>query len=154
MMKRKTIDTLLEYLLVGLMSVMVLNVLWQVFSRYCTGYSSQFTDELATFLLIWVGLLGTAYVAGKKGHLAIDLLPEKLKGRQRQRLELVLHVLAIVFALTVMVIGGIRLVYITLLLGQLSASMEVPLGYVYLSVPLSGLLIIYYGVEDIRILWQ
>jgi TRAP-type C4-dicarboxylate transport system permease small subunit len=50
------------------------------------------------------------------------------------------------FALFVLVIGGIRLVALTLILGQTSAALQVPLGYVYLALPLSGLLIMFYSV--------
>ena len=71
---REVIEKALEWLLVFLMSVLVLDVLWQVFSRYILSSPSSYTDELAGFLLIWVGLFGAAYVAGKREHLAIDLL--------------------------------------------------------------------------------
>jgi len=129
---------------------MVVNVLWQVASRYLLGSPSLFTDELANFLLIWVGLFGAAYAAGQKAHLAIDILPNKLTGHKKHILNLIISILSIFFALTVMVIGGARLVWLTLSLEQLSATLRVPLGYVYLAIPLSGLLIIYYTIVDFK----
>lgn len=83
MIIRKRIDKVLEIVLVIIMSTLVLDVLWQVFSRYVLASPSSFTDELAGFLLIWVGLLGAAYVAGKNEHLAIDLLLQKKKGKRK-----------------------------------------------------------------------
>ncbi|WP_316931840.1 TRAP transporter small permease [Parabacteroides distasonis] len=53
-------------------------MLWQVLSRYILVSPSSVTDELAGYLLIWVGLLGAAYVSGKNEHLAIDLLLQHL----------------------------------------------------------------------------
>ncbi|MEO9476699.1 MAG: TRAP transporter small permease [Cyclobacteriaceae bacterium] len=147
---RNSIDKVLSWGLVVLMSVMVINVLWQVASRYLLGSPSLFTDELASFLLIWVGLFGAAYAAGQKAHLAIDILPNKLTGRKKHILNVTISVLSVLFALTVMVIGGMRLVYLTLSLEQLSATLRVPLGYVYLAIPLSGLLIIYYTIVDFK----
>jgi TRAP-type C4-dicarboxylate transport system permease small subunit len=44
-----------------------------------------------------------------------------------------------------MVIGGFRLVSITLKLNQISAALQIQLGYVYLVLPLSGLLIMFYA---------
>lgn len=149
-MLRKKIDKLLAGLVVILMALMVINVLWQVASRYLLGSPSLFTDELANFLLIWVGLFGSAYAAGQRSHLAIDILPNKLTGKKKYYLNVLISLLAVAFALTIMVIGGIRLVYITLSLEQLSATLRVPLGYVYLSLPVSGLLIIYYSLHDIK----
>ena len=37
-----------------------------------TSNPSSFTDELARYLMIWLGILGAAYVAGKNEHVAID----------------------------------------------------------------------------------
>ena len=67
---QQRLNKVLEIFLVVLMSVLVIDVLWQVFSRYLLSSPSSFTDELAGFLLIWVGVLGAAYVDGRKEHLA------------------------------------------------------------------------------------
>ncbi len=130
----------------GLVMLMVVNVLWQIGSRYLTKSPSGFTDELAGFLLIWVGMLGAAYATGQRLHLAIDLLPRKVGERQQRVFNVVVNLLVLIFALAVMVIGGIRLVYITLSLNQLSSALQVSLGYVYAIIPVSGLLIIYYSI--------
>ncbi|MFC6998935.1 TRAP transporter small permease [Rufibacter roseus] len=148
-MIRKKIDSLLFGLLVFLMAFMVLNVLWQVASRYVLRSPSSFTDELARFLLIWVGLLGSAYVTGKKLHLAIDIIPSKMTGKGAKNLSIFINILVALFALFVMVWGGLKLVYITLTLNQTSAALNVPLGYVYSVLPLSGLLIIYYSFMNL-----
>ena len=145
---RQKIDRFLGATVALLMGVMVINVLWQVASRYLLGSPSVFTDELANYLLIWVGLLGAAYASGKKMHLAIDLLPNKLEGARKRHLSLLITGFVILFAVTVMVIGGARLVYLTLLLEQLSPSLQIPLGYIYLVIPVSGLFIIYYSISN------
>lgn len=48
-----------------------------------------------------------------------------------------------------MVLGGIRLVTITLTLNQISAALQVKLGYVYLVLPVSGTLIVVYSVMNL-----
>ena len=53
------------------------------------------------------------------------------------------------FAFFAMVWGGANLVYITLKLKQTSASLGLPLGYVYSVIPLSGLIIIYYSIVNL-----
>ena len=146
---RKTIDSVLEKFLIGVMGVMVVNVLWQVFSRYILQSSSSWTEELARFLLIWLGLFGAAYATGKKLHLAIDLLPNKLEGVKKRRLDQIIHSLVLLFGLFPMVIGGGRLVYLTLTLEQISSAMSLPMGIVYLSIPVSGALIVYYSLLNL-----
>lgn len=146
---RKRVDSALFVFLVFLMAAMVLNVLWQVASRYIFQSPSNFTDELSRYLLIWVSLLGASYVAGKKLHLAIDIIPQKLEGKNERNLNILINLLVALFALFVMVWGGLNLVYITLKLEQISAALNIPLGYVYLAIPLSGLFIIYYSIVNL-----
>ena len=143
----KIINTVLEKVLIFLMGLMVINVLWQGCARYIPFIPGSFTDELARYLLIWVGLLGAAYASGQHMHLALDLLPEKLEGVAKSKLLIFINVLVSIFAFLVMIVGGIRLVYITLYLGQTSAALGIPLGFVYMVLPLSGVLIIYFAIH-------
>jgi TRAP-type C4-dicarboxylate transport system permease small subunit len=139
----------LELLLVILMSVLVLDVLWQVISRYLLSSPSSFTDELAGFLLIWVGVLGAAYVAGRKEHLAIDILVQKSPPARQRLLLQIIYSLIFLFALSVMVTGGTILMYTRFALKVKSAALQLPLGYVYVVLPISGLIIMYYEVVHI-----
>lgn len=146
---RKLVDKFLERLLMGLMALLVVDVLWQVLSRYVLASPSSFTDELAGFLLIWVGLLGAAYVTGQEGHLAIDLLVRKVDAAWQRRLRALSYLVIALFAVAVMIVGGSWLVYTRFYLGVTSASLQVNLGYVYLVLPLSGLLTAYYAIDSL-----
>ncbi len=154
---KQVVDRVLEWALIVIMAVMTLNVLWQVFTRFVLDDPSSFTDELARYLLIWAGVLGASYGVSKRFHLAIDLLPRKLEGNARARLEVFIECCILFFAVCVMVIGGAQLVSITLQLDQTSAALQVPLGYVYIVIPVAGVLIVFYSslfiisrIRDIR----
>ena len=140
------ISRILSIMLIVLMSVMVLDVSWQVFTRFILQDPSSFTEELAGFLLIWIGLLGSSYALYTKSHLGIDILTSKLSGFRKQLTQIMIHAIVILFALFVLVIGGIRLVNITFTLKQISPAMSIPMGYVYLVLPLTGILMIYYSL--------
>lgn len=140
------IDKTLEQLLVVLMAIMVIVVTWQVTTRYLLNSPSSYTEELATYLLIWISLLGAAYALRLRAHLGVDILTHKLQGNAKRTSELIIYTAIILFSLVVLVVGGIRLVSITLQLDQLSAAFKVPVGYIYLVLPLSGLLMIYYSI--------
>ncbi len=144
-MKRK-IDILLEKLLIFIMSILVIDVLWQVLSRYILSSPSSFTDELAGFLLIWVGVLGAAYVTGQKEHLAIDLLIQKSKPENQKKLMVVINISIALFALFVMIIGGGWLVITRFKFDVSSAALQLPLGYVYSVMPISGGLMLFYSL--------
>ncbi len=141
-----TIDKVIRFLLVILLGGMTINVLWQVFTRFVLQNPSSYTEELARYTLIWTGILGAAYVAGQKMHLAIDLLPTKLTGKRKIYLELIIQTAIIIFTIFVMIVGGLRLVNITFTLHQISAALQIPLGYVYLVIPISGFIILFYSL--------
>jgi TRAP-type C4-dicarboxylate transport system permease small subunit len=145
---RQIIDKTLEWVLVFFMSILVLDVLWQVISRYVMNSPSSFTDELAGFLLIWVGLLGATYVAGKREHLAIDLMLQRSSPKRKYILEMIISTVIILFAITVMIVGGIWLVYTRFYLSVKSAALGLPLGVVYLVLPVSGILITYFDIDN------
>lgn len=143
---KRTLDKYLEKVLIFIMGIMVIDVLWQVLSRYVLSSPSSFTDELAGFLLIWVGILGAAYVAGQRQHLAIDLLIQKSSISNQKKLNNIINICIALFSLSVMVVGGMWLVITRFQFNVSSAALQIPLGYVYLVMPLSGLLMLYYSI--------
>lgn len=145
---RQRIDKILGIVLMVIMATMVLNVIWQVGTRYLSGSPSSFTDELARYLMIWIGILGAAYVSGRNNHVAITLLPSKLSEAKQKILKGIVDLIVMAFALVVFVMGGIRLVYVNFVLGQESPALQIPLAYVYLVIPISGILIIYFKISD------
>lgn len=145
-------NRILEIIIIFLMIILVLDVLWQVFSRYVLSSPSSFTDELAGYLLIWVSLLGAAYVTGAREHLAIDILLQRSNPKRKRILGLIIQSVILGFAVVVLVIGGSWLVYTRFYLGVKSAALQIPLGYVYIVLPLSGLIIAYYSIRHLRLL--
>lgn len=146
-----TLNKAIEWLLVTIFALLVIDVVWQVISRYLVGQSSSFTEEFARFALIWLTVLGAAYINGQKeGHLSMDFLLSKLTEKKRHSRQKVIQVVMAIFALIIMVIGGGNLVYTTLSLGQLSSALNVPLGYVYAIVPICGMIIIFFSLHNIK----
>ena len=146
---RDKLNRVLEVILIMLLGVMVLNVSWQVFSRYVLANPSSFTDELARYLMIWLGVLGTAYVSGKRLHVAIDILHSQLSLSSQKTMQKVIFSIVILATFLIFIIGGSRLVYLSYLLGQKSAALQIPLYLVYVCVPLSGACIIFYKINDL-----
>ena len=145
---RIKVNKIIERFLVLILVGMVLNVIWQVFTRFFTSSPSAFTNELARYLMIWLGILGAAYISGKQEHVAIDFFVKKLNNSLRRFIDSFVLFSILSFAFFVMIIGGINLVYITLKLEQYSPSLQIPLALVYSIIPISGLLIIFYKVTQ------
>ncbi len=146
---RRLIDTVLGWVVAALLGALVLDVLWQVFTRFALRSPSSFTEELARYLLVWVGLLGAAWAGGQQMHLGIDVLATRLPPGPREAARRSASGLVACFAVGVLVVGGLRLVSVTLALGQTSAALGLQLGWVYLALPVSGLLIAFYAIGDL-----
>ena len=142
----KSITKTLEFVLITLMVLIVVDVSWQIFTRFILKDPSSYTEELAGFLLIWIGLLGASYALYTRAHLGIDILTTGLKGAKRKGAEILTYLIVLLFALFVLVIGGVWLVDLTFTLNQISPAMAIPMGYVYLVLPLTGVLMIYFSM--------
>lgn len=149
---RKQIDRILALVVVSMMGILIVTVLWQVTSRYLLPQPASWTEEMSRFLLIWVTMLGAAYLTGQHGHIAIDLISDRLSPRRARHLQTFIRSTVMVFALLAFCVGGANLIYITLSLGQSSAVLGVPLGYVYMVIPASGLLIVFFTIHDLIVL--
>lgn len=139
----------MEVFLIIIFALLVFDVLFQVFSRYILKGSFTWTEELARFSLIWMSILGAAYLNAKREHLSMDFLYQKFSNTTKKKVSIIIEILIFLFALIVMVIGGSNLVYTTLHLGQLSGTLRIPLGYIYAILPFSGLLIMWFSIYHI-----
>lgn len=139
---RSTARRAIELLLIAAMGILVVDVLWGVVSRFVLGAQSRFTEELATMLLIWVSLLGASLAYGSGQHLGVDYFASKLHPDARRLMHRIVAAVVMAFAASVMVYGGWILFSRTLASGQVSPAMGLPMGYVYLVVPISGALFI------------
>jgi TRAP-type C4-dicarboxylate transport system permease small subunit len=139
----------LEWLVTAIMGILVVDVVWQVFTRYVLRDPSAWTDELAKMLLIWVALLSAAVGFRRSSHLGVEVLVERLRGRIRTAAEIFIYLTIVVFAVLMMLYGGWRLVSTTLAMGQASPALGVQMGYVYCALPLSGVFVVIFSLENI-----
>jgi TRAP-type C4-dicarboxylate transport system permease small subunit len=146
---KRVLDRLLETLVMAAMAILVLDVLWQVFTRLVLKHPSTWTEELAQFLLVWVALLGAAVALNRGAHLGIDYFVGKLPYRARVATEVLVFLCVAAFAFFVMVVGGIDLVRSMLDLGEESPALRLKIGYVFLAVPISGFFLTLYAVMGI-----
>ena len=151
---KQGLDKALEVLVAMVMGLLVLDVTWQVVFRFVVvrirpNATCTWTEELATFLLVWVALLGASVALHRKAHLGIDYFVSKLEPHTRKMAELFSYLCVVAFSLGVMTVGGTILVMRTFELGQISPALHLEMGYVYLAVPMSGFFMTLYSLEGI-----
>lgn len=141
------LEVILEWACAFLMALMVIDVSWQVISRFVLSKPSSFSEEMARFLLIWIGFLGAAYAYKRGAHLGLDIVTAKLQGMRKRIARVFIELMVLGFVLSVMIYGGTKIVFLTYELKQLSAALQIPMAFVYLVIPLSGALIAFFAVE-------
>jgi TRAP-type C4-dicarboxylate transport system permease small subunit len=140
-------DKTLEVFVMIIVSGMVLDVLWQVFTRLILKNPAVWTEETSTILLMWTGILGASLAYGKKAHVSMEYFAQKLSVQNGKILDLVVTLLVAVFAFYVMLIGGIRYIVTTFQTGQTSPTLGIKTGYFYLCLPISAFFMLTYCVE-------
>jgi len=128
---------------------MVISTLLQVFARLI-NLNVPFTEELTIYSMMWVTLFGSAYTFGLRKQIAIDALHSALRESSKWKLEIIVEVIIAVFAVLILIIGGTRFVYITFKLGQVSSVMQIAKGWIYIAIPISGVLVMVYNLLNIK----
>ena len=139
----------LELFIVATMALLVVDVVWGVFTRYALGEQAKWTEELARFLLVWVALLGGAVAFGTKAHLGVDYFVNLLHPDARKLTAVVADLVVLFFAGAVLLLGGASVVREALALEQTTPALGWKMGYVYLALPISGFFVVIYTVDNL-----
>lgn len=144
---RKYLNKCLMGLCVAIFVLMVIVGTYQICTRYFFGRPSTVSEELLTYSFTWMALLASAYVFGKRDHMRMGFIADKIKGRPRQILDICIEVLIMGFAMLAMVWGGTSIMQLSM--HQKTASLGIPMGYIYTVLPLAGVCIVVYAVLNI-----
>ncbi len=118
----------------------------QIFARFIVNSSLPWSDEACRYLFVVTVSLGAGVCVRDRNLIAVDLIPQKLKGKFRFYYVLVLNLLVMCMAYVLLVYGYN---FARMNMKQLSSSMQIPMGLVYLVLSLSGLLIIVSTLRNI-----
>jgi TRAP-type transport system small permease protein len=124
---------------------MTVLVFLQVIYRYVIGDSLSFSEELARYMFIWSVAMGSALALRTRSHIGVELLVERLPESLGNRAKLLANALNLAF-FALLVWFGFDMVLETM--DQESPAMELPLGYVYLSVPLSAIVLLICEIQN------
>ncbi|KGN31471.1 hypothetical protein N802_03650 [Knoellia sinensis KCTC 19936] len=141
---RRVIDKILAVLCVVIFTALVLIVGWQVFSRQVLPTPATWTEESARYVFVVLAMLGSALVFSERGHIAVELLAERLPGVAQKVLAVVVELTVVFFAAFVLIYGGMRAA--SNAWGQNIPTMPVSVGQIYAVLPVAGVLIAYFAI--------
>lgn len=131
-----------EYLLVVSLAFTVIIVFIQVIMRYVFNSSLSWSEELCRYIFIWQVWLGASLAFRDRQHISIEMVRDKLKGRTKIIYNIIGNIITLGFNIF-LVSYGFQLVGKMMERGVISSGMRLPLYIVYLSVPLSSLIILF-----------
>ena len=144
---RKAMNTVVSTICIVLFAVMVVVGTYQIITRFVFNNPSTISEELLTYTFAWMAIFSSAYVFGKRDHMRMTFIADKLPKEQRKILEIVIELLIIAFAVIVLIYGGFTIMGLTMT--QKTASLGVMMGVIYAVVPICGILIAIYGVLNV-----
>jgi len=99
---------LVDWICLGLMAALVVDVFLGVFSRYVLHATFQWYDEVARLCFVWMVFLGAATAVRRGAHFRLHLLIDRFGRRARRATDLAVGLLVVGFG-AVLVAGGIAL---------------------------------------------
>ncbi len=140
------IKNLPEGILVLLMSIVMLDMMALVFSRYALRHAFFWAEEIGSYGLIWITFIGSAVAVKRKAHFSMPLFTERLTPSSRQILDILLSALILVVAIILIVTGSILT---RMGLASESPALNIPMYYVNMGAPIGGVLIAIYAIMEI-----
>jgi TRAP-type C4-dicarboxylate transport system permease small subunit len=143
---KKVIESLIvfsRWIIIGLSTIMVISMFFQVVTRYAMGTGIPWTEELARFSNVWLIFLGAAMLVFYDEHIKVTILDSILKGAALKAVIIFRDIVYIAYSLVVIKIGISTLSIVS---KQTSANMLLPMNYIYVAIPVGGLLTILYYV--------
>jgi TRAP-type C4-dicarboxylate transport system permease small subunit len=136
----------LDTVAVALFAAMFGAIILQIVLRYVFNAPLVWTDELASYLFVWISFLGWTTATRKRIHIGIGLVADRLPARGRRLLHGFWCVCTIAFALVLLVIG----IIITRRNADIQmVSLDFAFWPVYLVVPIAAVFLVLYGLRDL-----
>jgi TRAP-type C4-dicarboxylate transport system permease small subunit len=123
-------------------SAMSILVLYQVITRYIFNAPSNISEVVARSLFVWLTMFGGAFVFGRREHMNIEFIRSKFPPKIKICIEMFSELVIAVFAVLVMIIGGFWQASNQMI--QVESMTQIPMGYIYSAIPISGILILFY----------
>lgn len=122
---------------------------WSVVMRYVFNAAPVWVDETIGMLLVAIVSLATADVLRRGGHIGVDIITNRLRGRGR-RAAAVWSCVCVILSAIVLLVNGWETAMFSRMLGVVTEGyLELPLYWLMLFVPLMGLLLLLTALETL-----
>ncbi len=139
---------LVEFLLVSIMVALCVDIFIGVYTRYVMGEATYWHEEVARFLFIWMAFLGAAVAVRRRMHYVVHLIVDRFGGGGKYLTSIFCWLLVMGFSVFLLIQGLKVMEGVSV---QVSPALELNLSWVFLAVPVNGVLSFIYAGEH---LWR
>ncbi|MBP1697625.1 MAG: Tripartite ATP-independent periplasmic transporter DctQ component [Deltaproteobacteria bacterium] len=132
-------ERVVQVTLVGMVAIMTVIIILQVFMRYLFLYSLSWSEEVARYLMIWVSFLGASLALKYGFHIGVEFVINRIPEKMRGWVNLIAKMGILIF-LIYFTIGGFRVSWAVR--DQDSPALLFSMAYAYLSAPVGGFFMI------------
>jgi C4-dicarboxylate transporter DctQ subunit len=151
---RKIWDKLEEYLILMLLPLMTFVVLAATLARYTEWFSMFWGEELARYMMVYLGYLGIALAMKRRVHIGVTALTDRIQNRQGRRILLVFQTLVLLLFCGVISKFLFSIIARQHSIGQVSPALEIPIWIPYAAVPLGMILLAARACEVFVARWR
>lgn len=137
------------YFITYLLILMSCDVFLQIIMRYVFNNSLSWSEELATFMMMWMTWVGASYGVKEGIHLRVTIFVDMLKGKSRAIAYIIIDIIWLIFSFY-MVVMGTRIVRLAFEAQRVSPALEVPMYFIYSSVVVGCFLMFLSLITSIR----
>jgi TRAP-type C4-dicarboxylate transport system permease small subunit len=134
----RVVVTVNRWVVIAMMVVMTTLVFMNVVCRYILNFSIIWAEEVSQYLMVWVAFLAAGLALREGRHVAIEMLQDRLPSRARRMMRHLVAVLLILF-MGILIVLGFQFAHFAW--DQETPVLNIPLGIVYLAVPIGALLL-------------
>ena len=133
------------FLIIGMAMITIVGS-YQVFTRYVLNNASSWSEEFIRFMFIWLSMVASAMGLGRNAHVGVDFFINLCPKSMQTTAEWFTRVVIVIFGAVLTYLGYILMVSTT---KQVSPAMGIPMSWVYLAMPVGGVLTCVYGIDNI-----
>lgn len=138
-------DKLWEILIIALLFGILALAFVQVICRYVLGSPLTWSEAICRYMYVWMVFVGSAVVMRGEGHLTLTFFLDRMSHKIQRSMRVAANLLILFILILIFLKEGIYLTKLTST--QISATIRITLNWVYVAIPVGGLLM---GLNTVR----
>ncbi len=133
----------------GMMLVITVLTFYQIVLRYGFNKAPSWSEEMVRFIFVWLTFIAAGMGVRERIHIGIDVVVNMLPASLQKAAGVAVALIIVSFGIF-LIVTGVEITQGTHL--QASPALGLPMSYVYAAIPVMGILMLCFGLNNIRLI--